>query len=277
MDTIYNLSGEKLYNLAQTFYLNNDIDAFIIHLVMAANNHYQEAIDNFHHKIFGQKQTNITMQFFKDTTNDEKLINNGYSIYCLAYSYQQAIIVDKNYAKAIELYKLAMEKDIGVAFNNLGYMYDNGMYVEQDYKKSFELYQKAMKKKVPVAYNNMGCMYLQGTGVDKDYDQAIKLIKKAINKKVAVAINNLILLFTESSISKIEIIQHLYEINSLESLKKIYNYDDFMIETIQQNIELKEKNYKLEKEVSELNIHIESSPEGKLYLAAKEEWNNNIH
>ena len=276
MDTIYNLSGAELYNLAQTFYLNNNIDAYIIHRAMAANNNYPEAIDNFHNKIFGQQQTPITVQFFKDTTYNNNLINNGYSIYCLAWIYQEAIIVEKNYTLAFELYQKAMKKNIGLAFNNLGFMYDNGMGVEKDYKKSAELYQTAMEKKISVAFNNMAFMYWKGLGIDIDYNKAIKLFKKAINKNDTYARNNLIVLFKELSVSKIEIIQHLYEINGLEYLKNLYGYDDFTIETIQQNIELKDKNSKLEKEISDLNMHIESSPEGKLYLEAKQEWYNNI-
>jgi len=66
-----------------------------------------------------------------------------------------SLIVDLNYNKAFELFKLVCKNDYGMGCYNLGLMYEQGQAVEKNYNKALELYKKGCKLK-----NKESCMQL---------------------------------------------------------------------------------------------------------------------
>lgn len=98
---------------------------------------------------------------------------------------------NKEYEKAIELYKKAAALGhIGV-LNRLGYMYDNGRGVAQSDTEAVKWYRKGAEAGNANAMNNLGCMYKDGKGVEQNYNKAIELYKKSIDAGNGFAANNL--------------------------------------------------------------------------------------
>lgn len=378
-----NLTAVELYNQAQISYRNNDTDAYAISLIMSADHNYVKAIkcltNNFINKI-----SRIVVKFLKNRAYNNYLSNNGYSIYCLASLY--ALDKNKKYNEAMELYKLAICKNVGLAYHDLGALYYNGLGVDRDYVKAIEIYQKAMdmgigcgfnsmgimyrdglglkknyvkaielfeiaaslkcynayinlaqmyidgrdlpqnyvkakdfleraiKKNIPLGYFNLGVMYHNGWGMKKDYNEAKKMYEKSINMNCNNAYLNLGVMYAQGLGVKIDfdkaeefykkgmdtyqvaslnnlinlymrlyyrdkqehVIESLRKLDKLEYLESIYRYDKYTIQLIKKNFELEAKNTKLEKEVRDLNIHIQSMPDGALYLEAKKEWDTMV-
>jgi len=80
--------------------------------------------------------------------------------------------VVQDYKEAVKWYRLAAEKRIANAQNNLGWMYDKGKGITQDYKEAVKWYRLAAKQGYATAQNNLGVMYVMGKGVTQDYVRA---------------------------------------------------------------------------------------------------------
>ena len=88
----------------------------------------------------------------------------------------------RDYARAIELLKMAMAKDDPEAFNMMGLCYHEGRGVPQDEAQAFRHYKLGYEKGAgPVSAYNLGRCYYFGRGVDKNPDIAKKLFKEAEN------------------------------------------------------------------------------------------------
>ena len=86
---------------------------------------------------------------------------------------------NKDYAKAIEYYSKAVEKNHIKAMNYLASMYLEGNGIKKDEVKAFELFQKAAELGNAVAMYLAGIMYLQGRGTPQIVYKGINLLEKA--------------------------------------------------------------------------------------------------
>ena len=96
----------------------------------------------------------------------------------------------------------------------------------------------------------------------------------AISKGDSCAMQNLVYMYKSTNLKydKSYVIDYFLKINKPEKLKDIYFHDDCVIELLVDNYKLRKKNNDLEKEISDLKIHILASPEGELYFEAKKSW-----
>ena len=87
----------------------------------------------------------------------------------------------KNYSKAFEWYKKSSNVFI---FDPCGFgdLYHYGLGVEKNYEKAIELYKIAERRELPEAKYNLGVMYYNGEGVNKDRNKAIELWTQAAEK-----------------------------------------------------------------------------------------------
>ena len=86
---------------------------------------------------------------------------------------------EKNYEKALELYRKSAEQGDAGGQVNLGVMYRNGYGVERDYVEAVKWYRKSAEQGNSIGQRNMGLVYENGFGVEKDYDEAIKWYRKS--------------------------------------------------------------------------------------------------
>ena len=98
---------------------------------------------------------------------------------------------NKEYEKAIELYKKAAALGhIGV-LNRLGWMYQNGEGVEQSDTEAVKWYRKGAEAGNAAAMNNLGAMYKNGKGVEQSDTEAVRWYRKAAEAGDANAMNSL--------------------------------------------------------------------------------------
>ena len=98
---------------------------------------------------------------------------------------------NKEYEKAIELYKKAAALGhIGV-LNRLGWMYQYGEGVEQSDTEAVKWYRKGAEAGDAKAMNNLGCRYQSGKGVEQSDTEAVKWYRKGAEAGDAKAMNNL--------------------------------------------------------------------------------------
>lgn len=79
-----------------------------------------------------------------------------------------------DYAGAVKLYRLAAERGVANAQNNLGAIYDNGDIVPQDRKEAAKWWKLAAEQGYSAAQESLGRMYYRGEGVLQDHKEAAK-------------------------------------------------------------------------------------------------------
>ena len=139
---------------------------------MAMNN-----IATMYESGFGCKQSLRWAKFWF-----EKAVANGcvYAMVNLANLLTLGPNKYRDYERAVQLLKSAMEKGDPEAFNMMGVSYWKGRGVPKDYDKAFEHYQIAYEKGAgPVSAYNLGCCYYFGEGTAKDLEKAEALFKEA--------------------------------------------------------------------------------------------------
>lgn len=101
----------------------------------------------------------------------------------------------KQYAKAVEWYRIAAEQGYAGAQCNLGIMYYMGRGVPQDYAEAVRWLRKAAEQGDADAQCNLGVMYESGRGVPQDYGEAVRWYRKAAEQGNAIAQDNLALCY----------------------------------------------------------------------------------
>lgn len=266
---LYNLSGIELYNHAILFKEAADYDNYAIYITMAANYNHKEAIDTIYSNDDHEKQNYaLTLKFYEHSI--QNLTQNSYSVNYLGYMYDLGLGVEQDYIKAVELYKLAIEKGNRYAMNNLAMSYKFGTGVPQDYNKTMELFELAIENGYRRALLKLASIYIK---VMKNYIMAIDLYKKAYENGLLEALPSIIAIYKNTfSFEKDAVISYFNSINQLDKLKDIYTFDDYTISLIKSKYELEAHVTKLEGENAAYKTHIESSPDGIMYLEAKSEW-----
>ena len=268
MEHLYNLSGEKLYKKAIEFKLLENYDNYIIYMTMAANYEYQAAIDIIYiDKSYEKQDYANTLNFYLETSIDQNLIKNSYSIHFLAFMYRNGLAVEQDNQKAKKLYKRSCKKECQYSFNNLGAMYLYGHGITKNFKKAKILFELAIQKGFLQANGHLACMYQYGLGINIDYYKAAELYKLITEIDPNTFIDHLVDTYKNPCFknNKNEIISYFNKINRVDLLNNLYGFDEYVISLIRDN-------YQLSKENKELKTHIEASPDGKLYLEAKIEW-----
>lgn len=99
------------------------------------------------------------------------------SMYILGLYYYDGIIVEKSISKALEYFMKAAEHGSINALNMIGYMYGKGESVTQDDFISYHYYMLAATQGNKVGQYNCGLKLLYGKGVEKDVSKAYKLFR----------------------------------------------------------------------------------------------------
>ncbi|MGL5234766.1 MAG: tetratricopeptide repeat protein [Empedobacter falsenii] len=104
---------------------------------------------------------------------------------------------NKNYALAMDQFKIASEKGNSNGDYYIGHLYDNGLGVEKNTKQSIKWYQQAAAKNNTGAMNDLGIVFLNSEQY-KDVQTAIKWFKQAAAKNNTGAMNDLGIVFLNS-------------------------------------------------------------------------------
>ena len=99
--------------------------------------------------------------------------------YNLGLCYENGNGVEQSYTEAVRWYRKAAEQGDAEAQYNLGVSYDHGNGVEQSYEEAHKWYKEAAEQGYAVAYANLGCLYEEGNGVSKDYNKALEFYNEA--------------------------------------------------------------------------------------------------
>ena len=90
--------------------------------------------------------------------------------------------MDKDLAKAAELYRKGADLGNREAQNNLGTFLMNGMGVPQDRKQAFHLFKDSAKQGYGVAMRNLGNCYQYAYGTDGNMRKAVEWYEKALEQ-----------------------------------------------------------------------------------------------
>jgi TPR repeat protein len=102
---------------------------------------------------------------------------------------------EKDYAKAVELWRPLADKGDATAQYSLGTLYLEGKGVEQNDATAFLWFQRAANQGHAVAQYNVGASYAAGAGVAKSDVDAAKWFQRAANQGMVFAQLNLGLLY----------------------------------------------------------------------------------
>ena len=265
---IIKLSPQELYQKALEFKEIEDYDNLAIYLRMSANYGYELALNSINtsddNYLLSRNQNHSkTIHFYEAT----KMYS--YSANVLGWMYEKGIYFQKNIKKAKELYKYAISKDNGIAMFNLGLIY---YYYSQNNEKTFDkgikLFRDAASRGVIIATDYLVKIY-SNKRIEPDFIKDKELFEKTVEMGNSNGINGLIEYYRKSKSNKSDVINYFLKNNKKEILKRIYGYDDYVIEIIINNNKLTQEN-------SELKVHIMASPDGQLYFEAKNNWDANL-
>jgi len=100
--------------------------------------------------------------------------------------------IQRDYKRAVELYKQAADNGFSEAQSRLALLYEKGWGVDKDEAKAFSYYLKAAEQGEPASQNNVGLYYIEGKGgVQRDPKKAIYWYTKAAESGDETAQSNL--------------------------------------------------------------------------------------
>eukprot|EP00826_Nyctotherus_ovalis_P058214 TRINITY_DN7988_c0_g2_i11.p1 TRINITY_DN7988_c0_g2~~TRINITY_DN7988_c0_g2_i11.p1 ORF type:complete len:275 (-),score=39.06 TRINITY_DN7988_c0_g2_i11:42-866(-) len=105
----------------------------------------------------------------------------------LAFMYEHGVYFGVNKAKALDLYKLGARLGNSLCKNWLGLHY----YNNREYVRAIRLFKEAKELGCIRAFNNLGLCYEQGLGVEQNIDTSISLYKEAADNNYFPAVYNL--------------------------------------------------------------------------------------
>jgi TPR repeat protein len=109
----------------------------------------------------------------------------------MALAYENGSKGKKNTTKAIELYKIAIQKGYFKAYNNLALLYLKSPSIKNNCRLAIDLLKKAVAGNDIKAFYNLGVLYESGIGLLANENKAIELYKKASEMNHSGAMNNL--------------------------------------------------------------------------------------
>ena len=105
--------------------------------------------------------------------------------------YQYGEGVKQSNTEAVKWYRKGAEAGDANAMNNLGWMYRNGKGVKQSDTEAVKWYRKGAEAGNDWAIFNLGYMYQYGKGVEQSYAEAVKWYRKGAEAGDANAMSNL--------------------------------------------------------------------------------------
>lgn len=102
---------------------------------------------------------------------------------------------NKDYAKAVELWRPLADKGVAAAQYQLGTLYAEGKGVDQNDAIAAVWFQRAAEQGDAAAQYNMGASYAEGLGVRKDEAEAAKWFRRAADQRMGYAQLNLGMLY----------------------------------------------------------------------------------
>ena len=100
--------------------------------------------------------------------------NNGDGIWALALAYEHGRGVEKDVAKAVELYRRGAELGHAPSQHSLGCYYMRGDFLEQDQEEGYRLMRAAADQGYGLAIRSVGACFQFGNGVEDDMKEAIR-------------------------------------------------------------------------------------------------------
>jgi TPR repeat protein len=205
---------------------------------------------------------------------------NAESQYELGFMYLEGDGCNKDLNKAFKYIELSADQKYIFALNQLGNMYNDGTGCSQDYDKAFQYYLLAAQQHNSAAQSNLGRLYYEGKGCSQDYDKSFEYFKLSIenaddgdtynekyikkiyeDEKTPKEVKKKIKIFLKD------------EIKNNRDLSEDYGFSNDFIKILKQKIKLEE----LQKEIKELRLHIDLSPDGSLYLDTKKHFEELIN
>lgn len=92
-------------------------------------------------------------------------------------------LIQKDLAKALELFTKGCDLGSSEGCSELGLMYDAGQGVKKDSTKAFGLYQKTCEGEMGAGCYKLGFKYYKGEGVAKNEVNALKYLTKSCTLK----------------------------------------------------------------------------------------------
>lgn len=105
-----------------------------------------------------------------------------------------------NFIEAVEELKPLVELGYPPALYHQASLYENGQGVQRDQAKAFELYQRAANRGIAEAQFALAQMYLEGRGCSKDTTQGFEYTRRAADKGLAAAQYNLAVMFQKGEV-----------------------------------------------------------------------------
>ena len=132
----------------------------------------------------------------------------------LGRMYETGMGAPANVVRAVQIYRVGIEKGSTAALNRLGVMHLEGTGVLQDFAEGAKLICEAADKGELNAQFNCGSLYLDGRGVDADASKAVNYFQKAAAKDHIAARNFLGLSYLSGRGTNVD------ETKALEQFKK---------------------------------------------------------
>ncbi|CAB4373786.1 unnamed protein product [Rhizophagus irregularis] len=134
---------------------------------------------------------------YSDQSESPKAAEKGHinSKYNLGRCYQLGAGIEKNEAKAFELYKEVAQNGHITSIYELGECYQYGMGTGKNEIKAFGLYKEAAEKGHINSIHKLVECYQYGIGTEKDENKAFEYYKKAVNEYEYEAFRIFLILF----------------------------------------------------------------------------------
>lgn len=202
---LYNIQikGEIIANDLNLKKFRNQLDFLTLSRLKKVESHTKQTIQNLEILVKQgnpQAEYNLGLCYYKgqgverDYNKAVKLFkksaqkNNKRAQSWLGWCYYSGKGIENNINKAIQLWKKASDQGLPQAMFYLGSCYFNGEGVQQDYNKATDLFIKASEKNNTKAMFYLGYCYYKGFGVQKNEEKAIDLMKQAADKGEQAAI-----------------------------------------------------------------------------------------
>ena len=187
----YPNSTRLVYQLGRAFLKNNQFDAALTQIQIAAQQGYAPA-----QLVFGNMYENgqgVTKDQSHATFWYRKAAEQGFAPaqHNLGNMYLNGYGVPKNEREALIWFLRAAEQGIARAQASLGFMYADGRGVPKDERTAVVWLRKGAEQGDPNAQFDLGLMYQNGRGVAVDYSQALRWYRKAAEQGNASAQLNL--------------------------------------------------------------------------------------
>lgn len=135
----------------------------------------------------------------EEVVNGPDSYEKEFAMNLLGDFYFSGIGIQQNYDKAIELYKMAAQKQYGghVSFK-LGNIYEEGIAVKRDSKEALYWYEMAVNNGKKEAKLIVANMYYNGSGTKKDHEKAKTLYEEIFPKEDITLLKNLASIYEEN-------------------------------------------------------------------------------